>query len=565
LKAETAMLASLEIENLAIVESARVEFADGLNAITGETGAGKSIIVGALELALGARASGDVVRRGARVASVEAIVEPPLPRAVRELISEELHLEWSDKEPLALRREIAAAGRGRCFIAGQLVNVADLKRLGERLVDLHGQHEHQSLFHRSAQRRAVDAFGDHAATHAAYRQAHAEWMSLWRRRNELAAESKDFEKRLDFLNYQIEEIDRAAPAEGEIAALESEEARLAHAETLAESAQRIHAILYEGVEEGASVLSILREARRLLERIGELDPSMQGRAERIGEAESTVEDLAIELRAYGDKCEADPARLEEVVERIEALKRLLRKHGAADEAALAALGASLKAERDRMNLDERERGEIDAKLTEAEKALETRAAALHEARQAAARKLAQRVERTLARVGMERAKLSINVERAPEPGADGADRVEFALAANPGEGAKPLREVASGGELSRAMLAIKTALAKRDAIPILVFDEIDAGLSGETAARVGELMADLAASHQIITITHHAAIAARAGRQISVRKTTSKGRTHMSAVALDREGRLDELARLMGGDGAGAAGRKLAAQLLGAE
>lgn len=560
------MLRRLHIENFAIVERAELRLEAGLNAITGETGAGKSILVGALELVLGGRGSSEVIRAGAAVATIEAEFEAPFPDEVGALITEQLGLEWSDGDALTIRREISAKGRSRCFIAGQLVNVGDLASLGALLVDLHGQHEHQSLFRLAAQRAALDASGGYEALLGTYKTAFAEFGRLDDRREELAEAARDFESRLDYLNYQIAELEEIDPRAGELAELESEEARLANAEALAEAAARAHALLYEGIgEESASVISALAEARRALERIAAMDADAAGMTEKCAELEALAEDLAFAARDYGEKLEANPARLEEIIARTEAIRRLARKHSAQDEGVEEALTqtlAELTAERERMHRDDTERREIDAKLAEAETELKKAAAILTTARQGAAEKLARAVGKTLARVAMEKAKFEIAVEPADGFGADGADRVEFLLAANPGEGSKPLRDVASGGELSRTMLAIKAALARRDAIPTLVFDEIDAGISGETSARVGEVMAKLAQSHQIVTITHHAAIAARAGHHISVRKETRRGRTQMTPVTLDADARLEELSVLMGGDGAGQAGRELARQLL---
>ncbi|MCH8334170.1 DNA repair protein RecN [Candidatus Sumerlaeota bacterium] len=557
------MLSTLQIENFAIIEAARIELRGGLNAITGETGAGKSIVVGALELALGGRATTDVIRAGQRLATVEAVFLPPFSDRVEDHVLRVLELEWSREEPLSVRREISTRGRSRCFIAGQLVNVGDLKSLGELLVDLHGQHEHQSLFHRAAQREALDAFGEHEDLLSAYRKDYASFTSLRRRKEELEARARDFQNRLDYLNYQIDEIEEVGPAEGEVAELMNEEARLSNAEALASAASSAYAALYEGSDEGGgSVLATLREIARSLGRIGELDIEMGHLHAREHEIEALVEDLALELRDYAGKCEANPARLEEVIGRIESVRRLQRKHNAPDEKSVVAILEELRAERERMTLDEEERGAIDAKVEAAKKKLEAKAARLSKARIKSASQLGVAVSRTLGRIAMERAEFEIQVQPSKEFGADGADVVEFLLAANVGEGKKALSDVASGGELSRTMLAIKKALAARDAIPTLIFDEIDAGISGETAARVGLLMEELGGSHQVVCITHHASIAARAGHHLSVRKFIQDKRTRMEPVRLTGEERLEELARMMGGDGQSTAGRKLAEQLL---
>lgn len=558
------MLSHLHIENLAIVERAEIGLEAGLNAITGETGAGKSIVVGALELAMGGRASADAVRAGQKLAVAEATFEPPFSRGIADLVTRNLELEWDPKEPLPVRREISGQGRSRAFIAGQLVNVADLKSLGELLVDLHGQHEHQSLFHVSAQRGALDAYGEYEALLENYKAAHGAHQNLLRRQKELADQARDFEKRSDFLNFQIGEIEEVNPREGELAELEAEEARLSNADALAAAAANAYALLYEGTEEGgASALALLGEASRAMGQIADLDAEMKDVPAKAAEIEALVEDLGLTLRKYAARCEADPERLEAVVSRIEALRRLMRKHAAENEERLLNILRELQTDRDRMTRDESERREIDAKVAASAAELETRGRALFEARCQAALRLGRTVSRTLARVAMEKAVFEARVEWTGDFTADGGDRVEFLLAANVGEGKKPLREVASGGELSRTMLAIKAALARKDSIPTLVFDEIDAGISGETAARVGKLMEELAGSHQVICITHHASIAARAAHHLSVRKSASGGRTQMSTVPLEGEERLEELSRMMGGDGQSAAGKKLAKQLLG--
>ncbi|MBI3735583.1 DNA repair protein RecN, partial [Candidatus Sumerlaeota bacterium] len=465
-----------------------------------------------------------------------------------------------------VRREITQRGRSRCMIAGQMVNVGDLKRLGELLADLHGQHEHQSLFHPSAQRAALDAFGAHEDLLAKYGEKYATYTGLARRREELLRQAEDFEKRLDYLTFQIEELEEVNPRAGELAELEADETRLSHAENLARAAQEAYAILYEGGDDDArTALSALGTAGRALDQIARLDPTMKDLPARIQELETLVQDFAAELRDYMEKCEPDPQRLEQIVDRVDAIKRLMRKHAATTEEELAAKLAKLLAERDRMNLDERERNEIEGKLARAKEDLIGSSDKLTKARAAAAKTFSAEVMKTLAQVGMEKANFTVDLaraENAEEFGPDGADRIEFLLAANVGEGTNPLRSVASGGELSRVMLAIKTALAARDAIATLVFDEIDAGISGQTAARVGRLMEKLAESHQIICITHHASIAARATHHLSVRKSERQGRTVTSVLALGAEERVEELAQMMGDEGQSAAGRKLAKQLM---
>jgi len=557
------MLSRLLIENLAIVERIEIRLAPGLNAITGETGSGKSILVGAMELALGDRASADVVRTGAKVASVEATFEGPFPREVTKLLVDELGLEWSADEPIIVRREVTAQGRSRAIIAGQMVNVSDLKRLGELLADLHGQHEHQSLFQLPSQRAALDAYGGYEKLLAKYRAQFEVWQQLRKRREELEQAAADFEKQMDFVQFQIDELEQLKPTPGELAALDAEEKRLAHAETLAQSAARALAMLYEGNDDDApTALSAIGEAAKEMDQIARHDPAQAALSERAGELKALIEDLASELRDYLGKCEPDPKRLDHVIARIEDFKRLMRKHGATTEEQLAALLEKLTADRDRMTHDQDERREIVAKLEKAREELRHTADELFAARVKASDKFSAEIMRTLAQVGMEKAQFKVAVTPEEDFASEGADRVEFLLGANVGEGAHSLRDAASGGELSRTMLAIKTALAARDSIGTLVFDEIDTGISGQTAARVGRLMEKLGESHQVICITHHASIAARAAHHLCVSKSEQAGRTLAAVTELADDSRVAELAHMMGDQDLSAAGMKLARQLM---
>lgn len=557
------MLKRLRIENIAIIESVDIEIGPGLNVITGETGAGKSILIASLELALGERASADMIRTGEKLAVVEAAFEGDIPDHARRIIVDELGLEWEPGEALTLRREISAAGRNRCLVAGQQVGVADLKRLGEALADLSGQHEHQSLLRPKGQRAALDAHGDYGDLMTQCAGLYHGYAALRRRRDELAQQASDHERRLDFLQFQIGELEQVRPEAGELERLAAEEARLSSVEARARASAHAYALLYEGDgEETRAVETTLGEIRRDLDHLARLDPGAAKHAQALEEIRALVGDLSAELRDYAAECEANPGRLDEVIQRVEAIRKLMRKHGAKSDAELVDTMVKLMAERDRVELDETERVEIDQKLEAAAVELRARCEKLRLARAATAKKLEVAVMKTLAQVGMEKAVFKIEVTAEAEPGPDGMDRIDFLLAANPGEGARPLREVASGGELSRAMLALKTALAERDAIPLLVFDEIDAGVSGETAARVGKLLEKLGASHQTICITHHASIAARANHHLTVRKTAAKGRTTSAALSVSGEERVDEIARLIGGADAGDDGRKVARKLM---
>ena len=564
------MLKSLAIQNLATIESLTVDFGEGLNALTGETGAGKSIVAGGLELAVGGRASVEDVRPQQKLAVVEACFEPsPPPEPLTALIRGELELAWEPDEPLVLRREFLrvgrarnAAGRSRCFVNGQMVGVGDLKRIGEWLIDFHGQHEHQSLLRSDAARLALDAYAAHDALLDQYHAAWGELTAIKQRREQLEASAQDFEHRLDYLDFQIDEIRRFNPQPGDQERLEQEERRLARADELVRNANEAYEMLYEGGGEGrSSLLGLLREVERRVAELGEVEPSFAEAPGRLAEQKAALEDLAFSLRDYAISVQDDPGRIDEVIARLEELRRLVRKHGGSEAALLEAL-AAMETERAQMKHDNAERDQIGKKLSRAQGRLKKCGAALGESRRKAARRFARMVQGLLGKLQMEKARFQIDVEPLEAPGAEGLDRVEMLLAANPGLPPAPLRKVASGGELSRVMLALKSALASRDAIPTLVFDEIDAGLSAETARRVGAMMEKLAASHQILAITHHAPIAARAARQASVRKQTRRGATFTEIVPLAGRARLEELARMMGGDATPKAARELARQLM---
>ena len=555
------MLKTLTLQNLAIIESLTIYFSQGFNVLTGETGAGKSIIVGGLELALGERSSADIIRSGADFATSEACIEPPLPQEMERMVHDKFQLEYVSGEPLVLRRELSRSGRNRCFINGQMVGVGDLKLLGELLVDLHGQHEHQSLLHAAAHRSALDAYAAHDRLLSDYRKAWAELTSLRQRKKELEQKASDFEKHLDYLNFQIDEIEKLRPEPGECAALEREEKRLALAESLAKAAREAFSILYgEETEAQRPVLLQLKDVLRLLGEIAEVESDFAPFPSSVEEIRVTLEELAFSLRNYADHTQSDPRRLDEVIARLEAIRRLARKHGGSEESLFTALDA-MRIERDQMTQDDEERGVIGEKLLQAEEGLRQLGLRLRQGRVKASERLRKKTLSILHDLAMEKARFDITLDPLEEPGPDGLDRVEFLLAANPGLPSAPLRKVASGGEMSRVMLAIKSVLAERDAIPTLVFDEIDLGISGEVCRRVGGVMESLSQSHQIICITHQPAIAARAQSHVSVRKTTRSGKTYTEIVSLEGEERVEELASMMGGRDTSAA-LALARQLM---
>ncbi len=555
------MLQSLVIQNIATIESVAVEFSAGFNVLTGETGAGKSIVVSGLEIALGDRVTSEVIRSGEDLAIAEALFIPPFPHGVDEALLSEIGIEYKLGENLTLRRELSRTGRNRCFINQQMVSLADLKKVGEYLVDLHGQHEHQSLLHISAQRVALDAFAGNEGFVQDYKTIWEELTHLRQRKKELEEAALNYEQRLDFLSFQIDEIEKAAPQPGEIEELEIEEQRLARAESLSRAAAEAAAILEEGVgEQPISVISQIGEVIRRLYELAEVEKEFENTIASFEEARILFQDLARTLQEYSEKTFADPKRLDEVITRLELLRRLVRKHGGSQESLFAALD-ELREQCDQLTLDDEERQRIVKEIEKKEISLKEIGEKLSKSRNKAAVPLKKKILSLLKDMALDKADFQIFLEPLGEPSSSGMDNVELLLAANPGLPAAPLRKVASGGELSRVMLAIKSALAEHGAVPTLVFDEIDAGISGETCRKIAGVMERLSNTHQILCITHQAAIAARARTQYSVCKTTRGGKTFTELVMLEGEERLEELARMIGDQDSRAA-LSLARQLM---
>ncbi len=536
------MLTHLSIGNLALLEDGALEFSSGLNVLTGETGAGKSIILDALGLALGRRAESGMVREGASRLNVSARFEVPSPRlaaAARELgvLSDDNEAEF------LLRREIDAGGKSRAFVNDRPVNLPTLSRLAELLVYSHGQHEHQLLLKTAEQRDLLDAFGDLEKTRARVADSCERWRALAAERDALSLSEQERAQRLDLYRHQKKELDEAAPRAEEEGELEQLLPQLKNAEKLKSfSEEALQALTRR--EEASSEL--VRRARSLVENLRGLGAPLSETAELLEAATVQLEEAAGRLEAFASGIDGDPARLEETLSRLDVLSKLKRKYGPtlADVAAThARVGEAL----DRLeNIDGQNR-DMSQKLAAAEKDLSARSAELTAQRKAAAKKLSAAITREFREVGLPHAELDIEV--VPEEGrftSAGADAVRFLFTPNPGEGRRPLAEVASGGELSRVMLAIESILAKTDAVPVLVFDEIDAGVGGHLGAVLGKKLAKLGKSHQVLCVTHLATIAACADRHHVVEKEVRKDRTRARVRALTEAERVAEIARLFG-------------------
>jgi DNA repair protein RecN (Recombination protein N) len=557
------MLLELRIQNYAIIERLALRLGPGLNVLTGETGAGKSIVVGALSLLLGERASADTVRTGAERATVEGVFDAALVPAVAALLAEQ-GLEAEDGL-LILRREVAAEGRSRAWVNGSSVTAGFLSAVGHLLVDLHGQHESQTLLHPEEQRAILDAFG--GASGAAgtggvlerTRAAHGRLSAARRALRELDTRRREVEQRAEHLRFQVEEIEQAAPREDEEERLEVDARRLEHAEELARLSGRLHAALY-GAED--SISSRLAELRRALDQLIRIDGGLADAREQLDGAFYGLEELGRRMGDYAAAVESDPARLDAIRRRQDLLFRLRSKYGPTLADVIAA-GHRARQELDLLDGAGLERRALVAEEAGAAGALAEAAAELSATRQAAAGRLAAEVNAVLPELGLAPG-FEVALEPLAEAGAEGAERVEFLVAPNAGFEARPLARVASGGELSRVMLALKTILAELDRVPVLVFDEVDVGIGGRVALQVGDRLRRVAAHHQVFVITHLPQIASRARHQWLVEKVEQEGRTLTRVSEVRDEERVRELARMLGGDPGSAVGLEHARELLGA-
>jgi DNA repair protein RecN (Recombination protein N) len=559
------MLRELRIENLLLIERAELRFGSGLNVITGETGAGKTVLAQSLDLLMGGRPRGGTVRPGAAEAWVEGTFD--LPRSLREDPSlAELSERLPEGEEIVLARRVGAdSGRSSAFVAGRAASAADLRVLGSRLLAFYGQHEHRKLTLTAVQREILDGFGGHGGLLDSYRAAHREVTALIDERDELRAREGARERDIDLLRFELDEIDAAAIDPGELGDLESERSRLRHAESLREGAGRALAALADGVEgagEGrGSAAGPLAEAEAALADGAAVDPTLGPIHERAAAAALELSDLAAELRGYLEAIEAEPGRLEELEARLAEIDRLARKHGG-DVAAVLAHGERCRAELERLERGAERSAELGAALAAAEAERAKRGKRLSEARAAAAPKLQRRVEAELAGLAMEGATLEVALEPAPDGyGPGGCEAVELRVAANPGMPIAPLSEVASGGELSRVMLALSEIGAGAE-VGTLVFDEIDAGVGGKVARRVGERLRALGESGQVVCITHLAPVASLAGTHFRVIKESAGGATVARVDAVTEAAREAEIVRMLGADGDDEAAGRHARDLL---
>lgn len=549
------MLTELRIRNFAIIESLTLPLAPGFNVLSGETGAGKSIIVGALGLLLGERASADVIRTGADRATVEGVFDVAERLPIRALLDEK---GIDVDEPFVVLKREVAPGRARAWINGTTVNAGLLAEVGRLLVGLHGQHEAQTLLDPESQRHILDAFAGASELTSLVRGAHDTLQSVLREIVDLVRRRQDAERRADYLRHVVKEIDEAKLTDGEDARLEDEARRLENAEELRSLASGLAAAL-DGEED--AMLQKLAAISRLLSTIQRIDPTLARLQESYDAAYYALEALARELEEYQETVDLDPARLEEVRRRRDLLFRLTKKYGGTLAEVIRA-GADARAELDLVDSAGLDMRQLEAREREARDALALHAQALTTRRRDAAARLAAAVDAVLPELGMPDGHLTVILEPLREIGASGAEDVEFRVTLNVGHEARPLARVASGGELSRVMLALETILARVDHVPTLVFDEVDAGIGGRVGLQVGETMRRVAGDHQVFAITHLPQLAARAHHHILVSKGARGGVTTADIAVLDGGARVAEIARMLGGDPESDVSRAHARELL---
>ncbi len=536
------MLATLRIQNFALIDTVEIDFQQGFNALTGETGAGKSILIGALNLVLGARASGDVLRAGADKVQIDALFQLPAPGKRLLRLLKEHDIEWESDE-LHLSRTVSKEGRTRGYINGTLVPIAVLSSVGDELVDVHGQHDHQSLLKQERQLELLDAFGGTEDAVFAMRKQVTTYREVERQIADLEDNDRNRNRQMEFLRFEAKEIDAAGLSPGEDAELKARINRITNAESVLQTAQAIYARLYE-VEE-VSVIDQLTRVARDLDELAALDDRFVLLATQLTDAQAAIDAIAAEIRGYTEGLSFDPQELDELNQRNSLLGDLKRKYGNSVEEILA-YREKIAAELDGYENRDEHLAVLKAQAETQLAALTASGKKLTKKRKKAANALEKKVTESLQDLGMKGAQFAAGLESSPLS-ATGFDRAAFQLAANQGEALKPLRSVASGGEISRIMLAIKTVLAGVDTIPTLIFDEIDAGIGGDVARMVARKMKAVAESHQVLSVTHLAQIAAVASVHLAVTKTTDNGRTRTDVIALSGATREKEIARLLDG------------------
>ena len=540
------MLEHLHIKNVALIKESEISFGEGLNILTGETGAGKSMVIDSLQFALGGRVGKDFLRHGEKQASVEALFAMQS-EALQEKLGEN-GIQPEEDGSVLITRTLSEAGKSVCRVNGSTVTVGMLREIAEDLIDIYGQHEHQSLLNPSKHIRLLDrfcgaGFGDAMEE---YKKSYHALKELEKQLQSLMGDESQREQRMDILQFQKEELEAGGLRLGEEEDLLEQKKRLSSMEKLMRLTRESLALLYDGENMMPSACDQLGDALAKLQEAAEYDNSLNAFADALADAYAAVEDTARELKREAEKQENDPDALEEIEERLQLIYKLKRKYGGSVEAALAFYDKVVQ-ELDFLSNSSEKVAELTLEKEKEQKKLSAAAEKLSAQRRSTAQQVAAQIEASLKDMEMKDARFHIQIDEKKDWTADGKDKVEFLISANAGENLKPLAKIASGGEMSRVMLALKTVLVDADEIGTFIFDEIDTGVSGRTARKVGEKMSFLGSKRQILCITHLPQIAAMADHHFLIEKESSHGETTTLVTPLEGEGSVLEVARLMGG------------------
>ncbi len=547
------MLSMLHIENIAVIEAADIAFAPGFNVLTGETGAGKSIVIDAINAILGERTYRDVIRTGTSKAFVSAVFQgvAQLPWFA------ENHVPYDDE--LLVQRELNVEGRNICRVNGQIVSVSVLRQLGVQLINIHGQHDSQQLFDEENHLRYLDLFAHNELQRERYHSAYEEVLKVRREIAHLSMDEGEKLRRTEMLRHQIREIEAAALHSGEDEALEARRKRLQNAEKFTSGLLNALRCLY-GDDDSDGACAMISEAEYALGKISRYDPHIEQLHSSVEELSCMAQEICGELMDLKDESTFSPEELDELEARLDVIHRLRRKYGATCDDILAFLEQAKK-ELDEIQFSDDLLQQLHGQLKTLEANAQKEAVTLRKSRQAAAASLEVRIRTELAQLDMPKVQFVCNFEEIPlSP--TGADQVCFLMSANVGEALKPMSKVASGGELARIMLAMKNVLAEQDAVQTLIFDEVDAGVSGRAAQKVAIKLSSVAAGKQVLCVTHLPQIAAMADRHLLIAKSEHDGRTYTTVSPLDRDGRINELARIIGGEVITEVTRRSAAEML---
>ena len=536
------MLAELFIENLAVIEKTSIRLNTGLNVFTGETGAGKSIVIDAVGAVLGRRASREMVRHGTDKAVIAARFTEIPPLAGQKLMESGLEIE---EDTLIVSREIFADGRSTARMMGRPVTASFLREVGDLLVNIHGQHETQVLLAPERHLSILDSYGDHQELLSRYEECYRKVLSLKRAIRRLTANEQEKGRKIEALSEQVQEIENAALLPNEEAQLAQRRAEYRNAAKIAESLQRAWQLL-NGEDGDGGALSLAQSAAQYCGYAAEYSPRVGELSERLEAASAEMESVRDTLDALLEEMQFDPVQLEQVENRLDLIRRLKRKYGATEEDVMQS-GEQARTELAQIELSDKQLAELNAEAAKVYPQLLQMAEKLTAARKKAAARFIETVQAELCFLDMPNVKLSVSMEEG-KPGPHGRDSVEFLISTNIGEPPKPIARIASGGELSRMMLAVKNTLAERDQIPTMIFDEIDTGVSGRAAQKIGLKLKQAAHHRQVLAVTHSAQVAALADTQYLIRKENDGNRTFTNVIALNETERVDEIARIMSTD-----------------